>query len=1071
MLSQNAIVKVDITKNMTVDGVFDLIMDQTDYKFIYQEGLFKDFPKIQIKKGKITANELLKKSLANGSFDVAIKGKNMVVIEKSKKIVERQRLEINGTVKDLGGQPLPGTNIIEKGTTNGTQTDFDGKFTITVAGTNSELEVSFVGFRTQTVAVNNETNLSIILEEESEGLEELVIVGYGKRKKSYITGAVAKISGRSIAGLQSSRVDEALQGKLAGVRVQNVDGQPGAPPKVQVRAGGSITGAGNPLIVVDGFPITGDLSTINPSDIESIEVLKDASSAAIYGSRAASGVIMVTTKKGSRFSKPQFRFKHYSSSAEPYRANLKFYTTLDEHIANIEANTDINNGVVTSSTGWPTEATLGVEGYDQLFIKRLQLYKETSALGLEQNYQDNVFQTGLTQNYDFNVRGGSEKAQYFASLGNLDSEETIAKSDFERYSGRINLDVQLTDKLKGGFSFNGIVSERSLFPDIGFTLADAMRTQSFVPKCHTTESIAIVQAHDAWLINNGYAGTNQGSGPDLADLQPGDFAHEWHWNRWQTIRPDINGNDYAIPNRIGLSFNNGATAKIKHRNKTLETFFANVFAYFDYELIDGLNLKTNLAADFNDFSTFENLETPASESGIGGTLQNESDRLTTSWLSQNTVTYNKEIKKHTFDLLGGYEFGKQRYKALFVNGNEYSADGLFTFGSLRDVQTSNFLEFITRKSILFRAGYVYDDRFLLSASYRRDGDSRFGANNQWADFPAVSIGWNVHNESFFNFESISRLKLRASYGKLGSTEGLGAYDALSSLQSVTTTLGGSNAIGFTNSNVANPNLSWQITSEQNYGFDLGLLNNRFSLGIDYFVSETENMLLQKGISAITGFTSTTVNQGSLENKGIEVELSANVINAEDLTWSLSGNISSVDTKVTDTANENGFSLQPDARLPEFRTYAGGQISEFWGYETTGREIEEKFLLTPGYPINGTHAQTYVVDQNGDGKIDSDDFVKLGSNAPEFTWGLSSDFRYKNVDASFVFKGSHGAEVANTDDFFFGAHWKGTLNSSFPEEELSQLGDKTKSDLFIQDASFVALRNLTIGYTFKNRVYF
>ncbi len=1054
VLSQNSKIKITADKTVTVDEIFDLIMEQTDCKFIYQEGIFNDFPKIEIKKGTISTNKLLKQSLSSGSFDITITENNTVVVEKSKKPI---KIEVSGIVMDKSGMPLPGANIIEEGTTNGTLTDFNGKFSILVTDKNALLQISYISFKTITISINDESdinNISITLEENSESLDEIVIVGYGKKKKSHLTGAVAKIGGDDIAAVQTPRVDEALQGKLAGVRIQSTDSQPGAAPKIQVRSGGSITGAGNPLIVVDGYPISGDLSTVNPTDIDSIEVLKDASSAAIYGSRGANGVILITTKKG-KSTKAQFSYNTYVSSTSAYRKNYDLYPTLSEHIDKIESNSEISSSGALISDTWSTETDLGVANYDALFIARLQAYKDVEELGFGTDYLDNVLQTGITTNHDFNVRGGSEKVRYYASVGYLDAEGSLQKSDYERFSGRLNLDVTLNDKLKVGFSFNGTVTSRTLFP---YSLGDAIRTQSYVPKFHTEESIALVQEYNQFIQGIGLQEAT-GSGPALEDLQPGDYGHEWHFNRL---------NNDGIANGIGLSFFNGAQSKIDNRNSTQETYFGNVLGYFDYEIIEGLNFKSNLGGDMSNFSAFDNIETPGTADGVGGTEQNENNQLTTSWLSQNTLNFSKDIGNHTLDLLAGYEFGEQRVKGIDVAASQYSVNGLLTYGSFNEVVNDNIEEYTTRKSVFFRASYAYDDRYLLSASIRRDGDSRFGTNNQWASFPAASIGWNIHNESFFNIAAISKLKLRASYGKLGSTEGLGAYDALSSLETVTTTLGDSNVVGLTNSNIANPDLSWQITAEQNFGIDLGFLNNNLSLSVDYFISETEDMLLEKGISSVVGFTSTNVNQGNLESKGLEIELGATVINNENFKWSISGNFSKIETLVTDTGNDSGFTVHPSNQTPQFRTYAGGQVAEFWGYETTGDSIDDRYLIDPSYPINGAARDTYVVDQNGDGEItEGGDYVKLGSNTPDFTWGFSSNFDYKDFDVSFVMQGSHGAEISNTDAFFYEAHWKGGTNSLFAATEGSNLvAEKVDTDLFIQDASYMALRNITLGYTLE-----
>jgi len=384
-----------------------------------------------------------------------------------------------------------------------------------------------------------------------------------------------------------------------------------------------------------------------------------------------------------------------------------------------------------------------------------------------------------------------------------------------------------------------------------------------------------------------------------------------------------------------------------------------------------------------------------------------------------------------------------------------------------------------RESIFGRINYAYDDRFLVSVSARRDGDSRFGANKRYETFPALSLGWNVHNESFLqNNDVLSQLKLRFSTGSLGTTSFLGSYDALSLLEPQATVYGTGFLIP---SNVANPDLTWQTNTETNYGIDLGFANNRFRLGVDYYTSDIEDILINQSVSEVLGTTSIVVNSGDVRSSGLEFQLDARVIYTDDFSWSFNANLSTVDTEITDLG---GLEELPQTifgqsgRGPVFRNYVGGEIGEMWGLETIG-DVEMIYLEDGTRHPNNATGESYVVDQNGDGVIDNTrsvddggDLVKLGSNNPDFYWGMSHNLSYKDFDMSFQFQGSHGAEVYNIDPLYYNSQWSGRLVDSFDANDDGiadnngeyYIGNRRQTDATLQDASFIALRNLTLGYT-------
>jgi len=938
----------------------------------------------------------------------------------------QEPIEISGTVTTSDNLPLPGVDVIIANSQKGTTTDFDGNYTIT-SKEGEIIEFKYFGFISQSVTISGQKTINIKLIEDNQSLSEVIVVGYGTRKKSHLTGAIAQIGGEDIAALQVPRVDDALAGKLAGVQIQTVDSQPGAAPRIKVRASGSITDDGNPLIIVDGFQISGDLSTVNPNDIESIEVLKDASSAAIYGSRGANGVILITTKKGTS-GKPQFSFNSYLSSTSVYEER-DIYPTVSQWVNRIDNE---------SST----------------------YFSGTQLAAANPSLTTNAERASFAQNYDDVFRIRNEAYRRVAAAGYLDAEGAIKDSDFERYNGRLNLDITATDKLKLGISMNGSVSERTIFP---VQLHDALRTQNIIPIRHTEESLAIARFISEENVAAGLAATS-----GVNDLEVGDLAHERHFN---------NQRDFTRSGGIGLSGDNSSFAKIDGRNRTQEVFFGNVNTYLSYEVIDGLVLKTTLGADITQTNENRNTLSTGDRRGFSRTFVQNDETRRSNWLSENYASYTKIFNdKHDVSAVAGFSLGSELRNFDRARGNVLINDQILNI----DATESQFAESedskITRRSVYFRTNYAYDNKYLASFSIRRDADSRFGENNRWGTFPAFSVGWNMHNENFFEplSEVVSQLKLRASFGKLGSTASLGAYDHLSILNTEQINFGGNTEVALVPGNPINRDLSWQVTAEQNYGADFGFLNNRIRGGFNLFISTTEDQLLEKPVSAITGFETINVNQGEIKSTGLELELGATPISTNNFSWTINGNISTVETEIIDLGEQQEIVRTPDpSRGVEFRNTVGGEISEFWGYRTTG-EIERRFLNTPNWPVGGLANDVFVEDTNGDGEITEADKVKLGSNNPDFTWGLSNNFKYKNFDLSFTLQGSHGAEIANADPFYYGSTFRGATNAIFNnapefENDRNRTAPRVQTDALIQDASYLAIRNLTIGYTLSNNL--
>ena len=954
---------------------------------------------------------------------------------------------------------LPGVTYRIVNTDKGGATDFDGNFEIKVQK-GDVLEFSYLGYVKQLVAIENQQTLAISMVEDATSLDEIVVVGYGTRKKSHLTGAISKIGGDDVAAVQATRVDEALAGKLAGVLIQNASGEPGADPKIQIRAASSVSGSSNPLIVVDGFPISGSLATVNSNDIQSIEILKDAASAAIYGSRGANGVVLVTTKKG-KTGKPKFSYNTYTSFSNKYRDNI--LKTGSEWAAHSRAEIAAGN--------WD------VSQIDPAFLEyRLTGYENSPD---EMSVEDFLYQTGNTTSHNFSMSGGTDDVKYFGSVGYQDATGIVRTQGFERLNARLNIDAKLGEKFKTGLSFNGFASKRQI---VGWDVRDLSRAYSVHPIYHTEASIAFVQALDqqaqALGLSSFDSGVNGGATEALGynrsiyTLEPGDYVNDWHYGR--------------ANNGIGGSGDQGPATKLDNTERTQRTYFMNINSYLSYTILEGLDLKTVLGGDMRDTQDYywRGLMSDAKGRGSATNLD-QTDVKVSSILSETTLNYTKDFGKHNLAAIAGVEFQSTTFRGTSLDGTNVPNTAVVNFGLLlpADIAVKERDETRVRKSIFGRVNYAYDDKYLASVSIRRDGDSRFGANNQYATFPAVSLGWNAHKESFLEDNDVlSKLKLRFSTGSLGTASFLGSYNSLSLLSPTATVYG----TGFNiPSDVANLDLTWQTNTETNFGFDLGFLNNRFTLGVDYYTSDIEDILINQSVSEVLGTNAIKLNSGDVRSSGVEFEFSAAIIQKNDFSWNVNANLSTVNTEITDLGGLDELPRQPvgqSGRDVVFRNYVGGQIGEMWALETAG-QVEMKYLEDGTRNPNNSNGEYYVIDQNNDGVIDKTrtveeggDLVKVGQNTPDFYWGLSSSMSYKDFDMSLQFQGAEGAEVFNIDPYYYGSQWGGRLVDGFKDADgravhngMFVKGAKDNLDANVQDASYLALRNITIGYTLKQNL--
>jgi len=976
---------------------------------------------------------------------------------------------ITGKIVDKDGVPLIGVNIMVEGTSNGTISDIDGSFTLN-ANPGDVLVVSYVGFTEQRITVSTENNYMVTML-DGNLLDEVVVVGYGTRKKSHTTGAIAQIGGSEVAAIQANRVDDAIAGKLAGVLIQNQDGAPGADPKIQIRAAASISGDSNPLIVVDGYPITGSLATVNPNDIESLEVLKDAASAAIYGSRGANGVILVTTKKG-KSGKPTISYNTYVSTSHRYVSENINPTAADmaESMAELAANGDVDYSVFDVTDENDNVITPGLD----VFNYRLEGFRDSPDVVAVEDW---LFQNGNSMNHDLSISGGNDDINYFASVGYLNTEGVVQTQAFERYNARLNLDAKLSEKFETGLNINGSYGDRDI---VGHDMRDLLRAYSVHPIYHTEESIQFVQNLNDKAVALGLPSFDSGyrggaSAPwnqKIGTLEPGMTAQDWHYGR--------------SGNGIGGSGDAGPATKLDNTDRSQTNLFGNIATYLKYKIIDGLSIKTVLGADMRDTRDFyyRGLEFD-SRARTTQTNLDQTDVKRTSILNETTVAYNTVINKHDIGAVAGFEF-----QNFYINGLSLDATNI-PFGQPQnyalldpaDIAISERKETVARRSIFGRVNYAYDNRYLASLSIRRDGDSRFGENNRYETFPAISLGWNLHNESFYNSDLLSDVKFRVSHGSLGTTSFLGSYSSLSLLNPQATVFGTGFLIP---SDVENADLTWQTNTETNIGANLGFLQNRIQVGVDYYTSKIEDILISQSVSEVLGTTSIILNSGDVKSSGLELEIGASVINNSNLKWNVGANFSSVNTEITALGNLTELPRSDygqSGRHPIWRNYVGGEIGEMWGLETTG-EVPLSALKNPVEFPGQQSGYSFVVDQQSQGEegfgvIDisktveeGGDLVEIGQNTPDFYYGFNTNVSFNNFDLSMQFQGASGGEVWNVDPLYYGSQWGRALKDEFIAESEENgkfyARNRDETDAMVQDASYLALRNLTIGYSFDSK---
>jgi TonB-linked SusC/RagA family outer membrane protein len=925
--------------------------------------------------------------------------------------------------------PLPGVTVRIVNTTKGTETDFSGNYSISVKK-GDVLQFSYLGFSPQTIIIDGQKTLNISLIEDVSSLDEIVVVGYGTQKKSHLTGAISKVKNVKLDQIAVARVDDALIGQVSGVNIQSTNAEAGGAPTITIRGFGSITADSGPAVVVDGIVVDSDfLGNLDMNDIESFEVLKDAASAAIYGSEGANGVIIITTKTGkagkTKFSYNTFTGYKSAFGSDDYRKSVSGWAAKE-----------------LAATGELSETTQ----YAQKIV-------ETT--GIDRDWQDVFFDGGFVQNHSFSARGGNEDTKFSASLRYNHDEGVVLTDDYKVYSAKLKVDSKLTDELKFGVSLTPSYSTQRRLPT---SVHNPIRQSPWLPIYHSAETLQFI---------------NRDAYPDVGI---GDYFYENH-----LVELDLDGN--GSDSRPRTSGDSNPYAQYVEREHYEFNTKLLASTYLQYKIMDGLTAKTSLGVTIEQRKRTRWDGTKHHAAGNSRAAYLLNNRFKTRLISDNTLLYEKQIGDHEISALVGFTIQKRSEEVSQTTGTGYSNDLLKNLQGATLIVNNGELNAVKNKIGYFgRINYAYQDKYLLSASFRRDGSSVFGIDSKWGNFPAISMGWNAHNESFLSDnEILSKLKLRVSYGLTGAENfNLGsitenAWPYLAQLTGTNGIVNGNIVAGNSPLNIANALLQWEASEEFNPGIDFGFLNNRITGSLDYYKRTSDKLLLDNPVSYATGFNSGIVNLGKVANSGFELELRTKNISNEDFSWS-STLIASTNKNELLEFGESDGALTEDGfgRSSQWINSVGNPISSFYGY-VVDKELAAEYWNSPWIPINGKSEDIIVKDLNGDGIITDADKTILGDPYADIVWSLSNDFKYKNFDFSFMIQGSQGAEVKNIGDQYFFTHWTGATSDEQAVvnagiiPDASFLKPRIHTNDVVMSAGYFSLRNVNLGYTLPDDV--
>lgn len=1041
--------------NKSVREVLKEVENASDYRFLYNDDIMDMDRLFTLEANNNNVKEVLDKIFTNTDVSYQMLDNNLIVITPAVSHQDQDH-RVTGIVRDaLTGETLIGVTIVVEGTTQGAITDVNGRYVLQTPSGNVILEVSYVGYEKARIPVDGRTTIDIRLTPEIRSLDEVVVIGYGSMQRSDITGSVVSVGEDKLRASVATSIDQALQGRAAGVQVFQNSGQPGGGVSLRIRGANSINSTSEPLYVIDGVAISGDagglavgfdwagggngqtavsaLATINPADIVSIEILKDASAAAIYGARGANGVVLITTRQGKR--------GESKVSYEPYFGIQQIANRMD--VLDLQGFARYHNEM--AAEGW---------------IGAREEFRDPSLLGKGTDWQDEVFRTAAVMNHQLSVTGGTENTTYAFSAGFFNQDGIVIGSNFDRYSVRLNLQNQAKSWLTVG---NNITVSRT---NERITLNDS-DDGVIASTLLQTPDIPLKFADGSW------------GGPLLSEFGP--------------------------RNPVAMALD-------RDLNLTRSRILGNIYA--EARFLENFTFRSEVGGDFqaNNNYAFQ----PTYEYGaIINDINSSRRRYTQSlyWEVKNYLTYNQEFGQHNVTLLLGQEASESNWEGMEGTRSTFLTNDIkeLNAGDAQTATNSGYRGSAALTSFYTRLNYTYDNRYLVTATFRADGSSNFGPENKWGYFPSVALAWRISNESFMeDVEFISNLRLRASYGEVGN-QNIGGYRYGSALTTAPSGLGQT----FRLTNIPNPQVKWESSRSTNFGFELGLFDQRIDLMVDVYNKTTDDMLLvlplpnYMGSGHWMGVQSPWVNIGELENKGFEITLATKNITTSDFSWGTDLAISRNSNKVVSLGEEGAIIFQNVQWFHTVtRTTAGYPIGQFYGYVTDGIFKSQDDIQNSATqharinPITGVWlGDLKFKDLNGDGVIDDDDREIIGDPNPKFTFGFNNFFSYKNFDLNIYLQGSYGNSIFNftrrqTEGMTSGQYNQlATIadranieminpdgdpddpnnyrvtnpNTTMPRATSTNPNNNTRiSDRYVEDGSYMRIQNISLGYVLPAR---
>lgn len=1012
-------------REVRLEKVFAEIKSQTGYLVMYNYKMIRDARPVTIAVKNEPLPSFMQKVLDKQSLDFSILNKTIIIkrkpeppaVESNRQAPQQQLppLDVNGKVTDETGAPLSGATIKVKGDNQVTSSDGAGNFSIKNLKEGAVLEVSYIGFVTREIRLDGKNSMAIIrLEKEVSKLGEVVVIGYGFQKRREVSSAVASFKPSEENSRPALSADQLIQGRMPGVQVSAGSGSPGTTNRVSVRGIGSLSATNEPLYVIDGIPVVqqnaalinmgenmNPLALLNPNDIESVEVLKDAASAAIYGSRATNGVIIITTKSG-RAGKSKFTVDYTTGIQQVpnlHKVNMasseQYLQVINEAIDNFNT----QNNYLPGSTNY-------------------MLRKENPYPGLpDTDWMDLVLRTARTQSAGFSVTSGTDKTKLYISGNYLNQEGAVKSQKFERYTGKLNLSHKLNNWLEFGANTNFSYSKNDRVP-----------------------------------------GSNLGSTIMARALPQRPFD-----------RPYKPNGEYYVGGTEDLVYHNPLQI-LNEENTFINSYRLLGNFYGNVTLADGLVFKSSFGSDitYTVDNVFYNEKHPY---GTGVGVLNDARRLASNVLWENTLNYNKTFNKLDFGALAGYSYQKLNNSTSGIEGRGFPSPAFDVLSVASEITSaSTGLSESALLSFFGRTNLSWDGKYLLALSLRADGSSKFAPDNRWGYFPAVSAGWNISNENFWQWQH-TQAKIRASYGATGNQDGISSY-AYQAQMSGGMNYGLSSGIGVSTN--GNMNLTWETARQFDIGIDLSLLKGKLNFTADYFVKNTDNLLYSKPEPATSGFTSIISNIGSMRNTGLEFLVGTNQ-NIGKVQWSSDFNISFIKNKLTSLIGNDALLIGDNRTLK-----VGEEVGSHYLYKQLGIYQDDKEVPEAFYK-NGVRAGDVIYEDIDDNKaIDVNDRQIVGSSNPDFFGGWNNSFRYKNFDLNIFFTYSYGSEVyasyrlttdrlgnnfANNTERAVNERWTGPgTSNSTPRAIYGSTWNTQNSTRYLEDGSYIRLRSLNLGYT-------